>query len=153
MKILHGGRFCSHDQTHSECGSNLKILPTTSRKIQGLLLAQILPPNSSEAKKKRSFYRNLVISLARIWDLLKLSATFSSKYSEHFLLVGRCWILLKLHSHVRLFSCENRHFAFFLKSPRLLTLHKTCVRFCERNISGHTPKQINSKQPLTRVKF
>ena len=55
-----GVRFCSCDQTHPECGSNLeKFL------LQILLLIWILPLISGEDQKK-SLHRNLVLS-SKFW--------------------------------------------------------------------------------------
>ena len=52
---------------------------------QGFLLVRTLPPNSSEGQKKRKgLYHNLVVSLAGIWDLLVLPATFSPKRPDAF---------------------------------------------------------------------
>ena len=70
-KILHGGLFCSHEETDSDCDCDL---------LKILLQVQMIFPNSSEDHNKKGLHCNLVLYSAGFWVLLIQTATFLSNH-------------------------------------------------------------------------
>ena len=88
LKILHEGTLSQlwpyAFGMRKQFGGNFV---QNSGKIQVVFCYRFCPQIRVKAKQK-GLHRNLVVSSAGIWDLLELSATFSSKRQRRFLFFG-----------------------------------------------------------------
>ena len=81
-----GGRFCSLDQTHSECETTLvesmsfrpRNRVKTKKKRSSPKIEEFLSPKSSEDQKKRSSPQFGTKIARNLWDLFVLPGPFSS---------------------------------------------------------------------------